>query len=240
VPLQDFQEPLNAQTSSPLHQEDLPSTSLVVGNGKITTLGVIENNITTDTTIPQTPIDMMAKMDRKNVAKESFICTWPDCQHLPFARPSDYKKHWDKHTKPYSCTESSCEGLNFGDKAGLQRHEKERHGKHGATRYFCNVETCPRRLRGFPRKKNRDVHVRTCHNVSSDAGAMVSGEGDVEEASPSPSIQRDFMEDNVATGDEEQVALEEVKDKLAQERSKVNKLEAKVKRLESLLAIYIK
>jgi len=163
-------------------------------------------------------------------------CTWSGCESRSFRRKSDFKKHWDKHTKPYSCTEPLCDRINFGDKAGLQRHERERHGKHGAPRYFCQVETCSRHLKGFPRRKNRDVHVRTCHNIASEPRTADSDERGMEEASPTPSDQMGLLEITVPAQDERQSYQKE----LILERSKVEKLEAKIKKLESLLAMYIK
>jgi hypothetical protein len=93
----------------------------------------------------------------------------------------------DKHTKPYICTETSCTRPDFGDKAGLRRHQSEKHGKHGAVRYFCQLESCPRNRQGFARKKNRDLHVKTCHKTSSWQGANdCSLVGDAEDFSKYP------------------------------------------------------
>jgi len=66
----------------------------------------------------------------------------------------------DKHTRPYTCLNASCGGINFGDKAGLLRHERE---KHGVVKYLCPISTCTRNRRGFSRKRNLDAHMKTRH-----------------------------------------------------------------------------
>lgn len=69
----------------------------------------------------------------------------------------------DRHTKPYSCKEPAYDAPKFGDKGGLWRHEREKHGKHGATRFICPEPLCPRHIKGFARKNHRDIHIRdTC------------------------------------------------------------------------------
>jgi hypothetical protein len=70
----------------------------------------------------------------------------------------------DKHTRPYTCLDASCGGINFGDKAGLLRHERE---KHGALKYLCPISTCTRNRRGFARKRNLDAHIKTRHRSTS-------------------------------------------------------------------------
>jgi hypothetical protein len=66
----------------------------------------------------------------------------------------------EKHTRPYSCLNPACDGVNFGDKAGLQRHEKE---KHGTIKILCLVSSCPRHKRGFARKSNLELHITARH-----------------------------------------------------------------------------
>ncbi len=68
----------------------------------------------------------------------------------------------DKHTRPYSCQDPQCHGRDFGDKAGLQRHEKE---KHGNEKFCCPVRACPRSARGFGRKRNLDLHISSRHQA---------------------------------------------------------------------------
>jgi hypothetical protein len=66
----------------------------------------------------------------------------------------------DKHTRPYTCKNPICNGINFGDRAGLQRHERE---KHEAVKYFCQISACPRHRKGFARKTHLELHVGARH-----------------------------------------------------------------------------
>ncbi|KAH7356544.1 hypothetical protein BKA65DRAFT_494909 [Rhexocercosporidium sp. MPI-PUGE-AT-0058] len=93
-------------------------------------------------------------------------CTWPGCTNTEaWQRPSDLKKHMDKHTRPYICREDKCHNLTFGDKAGLHRHKRE---VHEAAKLFCPFSSCRRYSKGFPRQRNLDVHLRTQHKGPSE------------------------------------------------------------------------
>lgn len=118
-----------------------------------------------------------------------FTCSWTGCTDKSFARKSELKKHWEKHTKPYVCEELECNSLAFGDKAGLHRHETEKHGKHNARRYLCPVQLCPRASKGFPRKRNRDVHLNTRHQIQSAVGSGVFA-GGIASATPESTQSR--------------------------------------------------
>lgn len=77
----------------------------------------------------------------------------------------------EKHTRPYSCENPQCNGRNFGDKAGLQRHEKE---KHRSEKFCCPVGACPRSARGFGRKRNLDLHISRRHRGQMTDGVAVT------------------------------------------------------------------
>jgi hypothetical protein len=66
----------------------------------------------------------------------------------------------DKHTRPFTCKNPTCNGTNFGDRASLQRHRRE---KHQAARYFCQISACPRHHKGFARKTHLDLHMVARH-----------------------------------------------------------------------------
>jgi hypothetical protein len=66
----------------------------------------------------------------------------------------------DKHTRPYTCKNLDCTGISFGDRAGLYRHERE---KHRAAKYFCQNPICPRHGKGFARKNHLDLHMVARH-----------------------------------------------------------------------------
>jgi hypothetical protein len=79
----------------------------------------------------------------------------------------------DKHTRPYSCQDPQCHGRDFGDKAGLQRHEKE---KHGIAKFCCPVLACSHSARGFGRKRNLDLHIASKHQAQvTGVGPMTDG-----------------------------------------------------------------
>jgi len=105
-------------------------------------------------------------------------CIWTGCPvHQVFKRKSEFNKHMDRHTRPYSCQEPKCHGRDFGDKAGLQRHEKE---KHGSEKFCCPVRACPRSVRGFGRKRNLDLHI-SCRHATQMTGRVVVIEGTMNE-----------------------------------------------------------
>ncbi|KAK0106992.1 hypothetical protein ONS95_003707 [Cadophora gregata] len=66
----------------------------------------------------------------------------------------------DRHSRPYACRNSACTNVDFGDKAGLRRHENE---KHGVAKFLCPVSSCRRHVKAFARKRNLDWHLKTCH-----------------------------------------------------------------------------
>jgi len=102
-------------------------------------------------------------------------CEWKGCEEKKiFVRKSEFKKHTDKHERPYTCSNPGCGGATFGDKAGLQRHDREQHGD---TNFLCPVPICPRHTRGFPRKRNLETHITARHqngNRSTSAGTNTS------------------------------------------------------------------
>src|ERR1700730_7089371 len=69
------------------------------------------------------------------------------------------RRHQDKHTRPYSCHHASCNGKNFGDKGGFERHKRE---VHGSKVYKCPVLYCKR---GFKRRYNLVRHQMRAHGV---------------------------------------------------------------------------
>lgn len=100
----------------------------------------------------------------------------------------------DKHRRPYICTISSCSGVDFGDKAGLRRHEPE---KHGNIKHPCPNTTCRRHVKGFSRKRNRDLRLKSCHKTPS---RDLSNKSSVDLAVGSPQSRRS---DEAGSVDEE-------------------------------------
>ncbi|CZR60415.1 uncharacterized protein PAC_10311 [Phialocephala subalpina] len=104
------------------------------------------------TSIGSEDIDGIGTIEERKSATPSATalrCTYSGCK--------DQRKHLDKHTKPYGCLELICNGLGFGTKADLQRHEREKHGK---VKFLCPLAACKRNSLGFSRKRNLDLHVQ--------------------------------------------------------------------------------
>lgn len=105
-------------------------------------------------------------------------CNHLSCQgkNQTFKRPSEWKKHMDKHERPYKCTQAECqrkEGFTwFG---GLVRHEREVHKIESAPKkaLFCPFPECGRSSgRGFTRKDNLEQHKKNKHSgKASDSGS---------------------------------------------------------------------
>jgi hypothetical protein len=70
----------------------------------------------------------------------------------------------DKHTRPYICNNSVCNSPKFSDKAGLQRHKRE---KHSGVKFMCPWVECPRYRKGFARRIHLESHLGTRHGSSS-------------------------------------------------------------------------
>ena len=72
-----------------------------------------------------------------------------------------FRKHEAKHSKPYICQVPNCKHTRFGDKGGLDRHNRE---VHGSQTHCCPITSCKRHVRGFPRKYNLFEHQKRCHS----------------------------------------------------------------------------
>jgi hypothetical protein len=75
-----------------------------------------------------------------------------------------FRKHEAKHSKPYICQVPNCKHTRFGDKGGLDRHNRE---VHGSQTHCCPITSCKRHVRGFPRKYNLFEHQKRCHSSQS-------------------------------------------------------------------------
>jgi len=75
-----------------------------------------------------------------------------------------FRKHEAKHSKPYICQVPNCKHTRFGDKSGLDRHNRE---VHGSQTHCCPITSCKRYVRGFPRKYNLAEHLKRCHSSQS-------------------------------------------------------------------------
>ena len=84
-----------------------------------------------------------------------------------FKRVCEWKKHMNRHGRPYKCREVGCElSPRFTYSGGLLRHQREVHKIHLSTKQplFCLFPSCSRNSRtGFTRKENLEEHKRRRH-----------------------------------------------------------------------------
>ncbi|KAA8910451.1 hypothetical protein FN846DRAFT_544047 [Sphaerosporella brunnea] len=127
-----------------------------------------------------------------------FVCKYPECEAKPedriFTRKSDWRRHFDKHTRPYRCSYPSCKDLaGFGWVGGLNRHLEELHNS--KAQHKCPYIDCKRHINGFSRSANLKNHLRKVHNVDcgdggggpSTAASENSGEeNDMPDSPPAP------------------------------------------------------
>ncbi|KAH8598583.1 hypothetical protein B0O99DRAFT_44914 [Bisporella sp. PMI_857] len=96
-----------------------------------------------------------------NATRPELQCSVPEClQDLL----THFRKQEAKHSKPYICQVPDCKHTRFGDKSGLDRHNRE---VHGSQTYCCPITSCKRHIRGFPRKYNLFEHQKRCHSSQS-------------------------------------------------------------------------
>ncbi|KAI9790958.1 MAG: hypothetical protein M1835_000608 [Candelina submexicana] len=104
--------------------------------------------------------------------RNRFTCIHEDCtsEKQVFLRRCEWRKHMDKHERPYRCKMVGCEKLQgFTYSGGLLRHEREVHKKHGGPkeRMMCPYPDCKRSSGvGFTRKENLNEHKRRVHRNS--------------------------------------------------------------------------
>ncbi|KAI9804241.1 MAG: hypothetical protein M1833_007048 [Piccolia ochrophora] len=104
-----------------------------------------------------------------NLVKE-FVCDFANCStKTKFTRQSEFRKHMDRHFRPYKCDRAGCDAPAFGDAGGLFRHQREVHktrdGDRPITEYMCPELRCERHKRGFPRRWNLMEHQRRVHGL---------------------------------------------------------------------------
>jgi len=66
----------------------------------------------------------------------------------------------DRHERPFTCLEQSCNNRAFPDKGTLQRHQRSVHSK---PKIQCPVKSCRRQTKGFARKDNLREHIKRAH-----------------------------------------------------------------------------
>ncbi|KAH7081014.1 hypothetical protein FB567DRAFT_117956 [Paraphoma chrysanthemicola] len=103
-------------------------------------------------------------------------CKHEECSGLKFTRRCEWKKHMDKHDRPYKCDFIGCERLQgFTYSGGLLRHQREVHGLHGGTRkpLVCPFHDCKRSLGfGFMQRENLAEHILLVHLLAKTRGGV--------------------------------------------------------------------
>ena len=85
-----------------------------------------------------------------------------------------FRRHSDKHTRPYRCPYPACKDLaGFGWVGGLNRHLEELHNS--KAQHKCPYTDCKRHANGFSRSANLKNHMRKVHNAESDYAGSGSG-----------------------------------------------------------------
>ncbi|KAJ5471989.1 hypothetical protein N7539_008558 [Penicillium diatomitis] len=131
-------------------------------------------------------------------------CDHTDCQAAPptFRRPCEWKKHMDKHDRPYKCYEPGCDkiqGLTYS--GGLLHHQREVHKKNNDTKepLMCPYTDCNRSTgNGFTRRENLREHLRRRH-MHTDDGLTTSNLMDMpgERANPNSDENCDDLRNEV-------------------------------------------
>ncbi|TVY71378.1 Krueppel-like factor, partial [Lachnellula suecica] len=97
------------------------------------------------------------------IASETNTCNHPGCSNSQiFKQKSAYRKHMDKHQRPYKCTKASCSANEFGSMGDLRRHQRT---IHGVRAFICTVPSCKRRGKAFGRKDNLSEHLKRVHGM---------------------------------------------------------------------------
>lgn len=108
--------------------------------------------------LPTSPSAIIPTIDEKGQR----VCTFDGCTAPPFARQCEFKKHADRHQRPYVCKKPECARLKgFTYQGGLLRHEREIHQERSL--FYCPVQKCKRHAQGFTRKENMEEHLRRIH-----------------------------------------------------------------------------
>ncbi|KAH8683254.1 hypothetical protein BGZ60DRAFT_215376 [Tricladium varicosporioides] len=111
-----------------------------------------------------------------------------------FKQHSSYKKHTDKHTRPYKCTEDDCKVKNFATVGDLKRHQRSLHGNRI---YTCPLPSCKRYRHGFGRKDNLTDHMKRNHMTGQDQYQQETiARASEDRNSVNESIDESYLEDD--------------------------------------------
>jgi len=115
------------------------------------------------TSVSQSSTQSPSSASEASRSRASIIqCSWPSCPRV-FHSIGDYNHHSKSHTRPFLCSEASC-NARFATIRHLKRHANDKHNT--AEKFYCKLETCSRSVNGgkfFKRKENLDRHEQKMH-----------------------------------------------------------------------------
>ncbi|KAF2869239.1 Alpha/Beta hydrolase protein [Massariosphaeria phaeospora] len=118
---------------------------------------------------PQPPTENNQVIQPSCDGPGEMICGRHECHGITFAKRSDWKKHMDKHNRPWKCLVAGCIHPHGGltTKRDLDRHRNSRHSdiveQSSRRNYFCLEQGCL--AKGpFRRKDKLQDHVKRVHS----------------------------------------------------------------------------
>lgn len=144
-----------------------------------------------------------------------YVCDFPSCElqlsDRTFSRKSDFRRHIDKHTRPYRCPHDGCQTRpGFGWMGGLNRHLEEVHNLL-KTQHRCRYTNCRRHILGFSRLTNLRSHMRKVHNCdgSSATGGNFTGCEDESGSAVDSGDENQWEREKVKEGERERERVKE-------------------------------
>ncbi|KAG4440426.1 hypothetical protein IFR05_004070 [Cadophora sp. M221] len=139
-----------------MDQEALQPETNMESSGEISRSSGIRDEMeqTPTTTVPQSTYSIAPQPTR--------TCQWAGCaEKRVFQQESAFRRHMNKHERPYKCPTANCKAKDFTNSGDLKRHQRTVHSK---GLFFCPVSSCKRYAKGFGRKDNREEHVKRVHS----------------------------------------------------------------------------
>ncbi|KUJ11719.1 uncharacterized protein LY89DRAFT_674283 [Mollisia scopiformis] len=186
---------------------------------------------------PDRPLSPSAESLRHDIPFQARKCQHPGCkdQRL-FTQPSAYKKHTDKHLRPFKCPVPTCTVNSFATPGDLKRHERE---VHAAPAYIYPIISCKRHRRGFSRKDNLVQHLRRTHDLvlGDSAGSIQTELSVVSEEAFRGTESTDQVEDVISSPSEKTSLMTKLKELENEKVEAVKRFDGDILALKRILAI---